>query len=236
MVDLSVEMAELHQRLGLTTSGVARPAHVLQFLSAECGEGASTVAREFARSVAHGARRGVWLVELDVLRGHQFDAISQDPDLYGALGEPMRASPDGSVFFSISPRLKGLDGRPWADERYLDAHPVGRARFWVTRFRRESLHRGQAVSILTAPDYWSALRRCADYVIIDAPSAERSDVALATAAIVDANILVVAGDRRDTRAPLGVRDALVQAGGYCAGIVFNRAPVQPPRFLRSLLP
>ena len=33
-----------------------------------------------------------------------------------------------------------------------------------------------------------------------------------------------------------LRDAIHDAGGRCAGLVFNRAKVEPPRFLKALLP
>ncbi len=241
MVNLSAEMADLWDRLGFEAdapkvSAATRPARVLQFVSSETGEGASSVAREFAHLAAGRARRGVWLVELDLLRGEQHAAIAADPGRYGELGEPTRASVDGSMFFSITPQLQGPGGRPWPDAGYMDAYPVGHARFWVTRFRREALRSGQSVRILGQPAYWNMLRRHADYVVIDAPSAERSQAALATAAFVDANVLVVAGDRRNVRAPMALRDSLVAAGGYCAGLVFNRAQAEPPQFLKSILP
>lgn len=235
MVDLSSEMAELWARLGFAEEG-AGPGQVVQFVSAQAGEGVSTVAREFARFAAARARRGVWLIELDLLRAAQFNAIAVCPELYGELGDPVRASPNGSMFFSVDPKLQGLAGQAWPDERYLDAHPVGQSRWWVTRFRREVLREDQSVSIVRAPDYWNALRARMDCVVIDAPAAERSKAVLATAPFADANVLVVAGDRRDTRGPAAVRDALSAAGGHCAGLVFNRAPPPPPAFLTSLLP
>jgi hypothetical protein len=71
-------------------------------------------------------------------------------------------------------------------------------------------------------------------VVVDAPSAQRSRVALATAALVDANVLVVAADRRNVQAPLALRDGLINAGGRCAGLVFNRASPEPPGVLKVL--
>jgi Mrp family chromosome partitioning ATPase len=235
MVDLSSEMAELAEHLGLARPS-SGPGRVLQFVSAETGEGASTVAREFARHAALTARRGVWLIELDLLRGEQHGAIAADPMRYGPLGEATRASSNGSMFFSVTPKLKGVDGRDWPDARYLEAYPVGRTRWWVTRFRRDVLRPGQSVRILNSPDYWAMLRTHADLVVIDAPAAERSRVAVAIAPNVDANILVVAGDRRNTNAPIALRDAIAEAGGHCAGLVFNRAAADPPQFLKTILP
>ncbi len=233
MVDLSSDMAELAGRLLATPGG---PGRVLQFVSAEPEEGVSTVAREFARFVAPHVQKGVWLVELDVLRGEQYDVISADPERFGPLGAPTRASPNESCFFSVDPKIQGVDGRPWPDSRYLDAYPVGTARWWVTRFRREALKPGQSVNILNAPGYWNTLRAHADFVVIDAPALQRSQVAPAIAPLVDANVLVVSADRTDMEAPRALKAALTATGGRCAGMVFNRAPKPPPRFLSRLLP
>jgi len=241
MVDLSKDMAALLERLdwGPAGQGGAGPGpgdlgRVVQFVGAGPGEGVSTVAREFARVAAPRARRGVWLIELDLMKGDQHVAIEADPRLYGTLGAATRASADGSMFFDVSPRIQGPDGRPWPDAGYLDAFQVGRARLWVTRFRREALRPGQTARILNTPAYWEMMRRHADLVVVDAPAAKRSRVALATAALVDANVLVVAADRRDVSGPRALRDGLTQAGGRCAGLVFNRAAPDPPGFLRAL--
>ncbi len=53
---------------------------------------------------------------------------------------------------------------------------------------------------------------------------------------VDCTVLVVAAEEGDARGPAALRDAIDQAGGRCAGIVFNRARIEPPRFLKAILP
>ena len=233
MVELGSEMAELCGRLASVPGG---PGRVLQFVSAESGEGVSTVAREFARFVARDARRGVWLVELDVFKGEHHAVIAADPARYGPLGEPTRASPNEASFFSVDPKLQGVDGRPWPDIRYLDAYPVGEQRWWVTRFRREALKPGQDVRILNAPGYWNTLRAHSDWVIIDAPAMSRSPASVAIAPLVDANVLVVSGEGRDLTAAQRLKTALTDAGGRCAGMVFNKAPRPPPSFLARFAP
>ena len=233
MVDLSGEMAELCGRLSAVPGG---PGRVLQFVAADAGEGVSTVAREFARFAARTARRGVWLVELDLFKGEHHAVLHADPQRYGRLGEPTRATPNEASFFSVDPKLTGVDGRPWPDVRYLDAYPVGDRRWWITRFRRESLKPGQDVRILNTPGYWNTLRAHSDWVVIDAPALARSPAALAIAPLVDANVLVVSSGQRDVGGAQRLKTALTDAGGRCAGIVFNRAPTAPPRFLSQLLP
>ena len=233
MVDLSGEMAELCGRLSAVPGG---PGRVLQFVAAESGEGVSTVAREFARFAAHTARKGVWLVELDLYKGEQHAEIAAAPQVYGRLGEPTRASPSDACFFAVDPKLQGVDGRPWPDIRYLDAYPVGQQRFWVTRFRRETLKPGQEVRILNTPAYWTALRAHADWVVVDAPALARSAAALAVAPQADASVLVVSGEQADVAPAQRLKAALSEAGGRCAGVVFNKAPAAPPRLLSRLAP
>jgi Mrp family chromosome partitioning ATPase len=233
MVDLTTEMAELCGRLGSVPGG---PGRVLQFVSAESGEGVSTVAREFARFVAADARRGVWLVELDVYKGEHHAVLAAAPERYGALGEATRASPNETSFFSVDPKLQGVDGRSWPDSRYLDAYPVGERRWWVTRFRREALKPGQEVRILNTPGYWNTLRAHSDWVVIDAPALARSPASVALAPLVDANVLVVSGESRDIASAQRLRAALTEAGGRCAGAVFNKAPKSPPDALVRFLP
>jgi hypothetical protein len=229
-VDLSDEMAALADRLGPPPPGGAR---ALQFLAARSGEGTSTVARAFADALSRrpGAK-GVWLIELDLLSGAQGEAVATDPDSYGALGAPVRASPDQSVFFDVQPQTVGADGRAWPPAGYLAAYPLGGRRFWVTRFRVDALRPGQQVRVTDAPDYWRVMRAHADWIVVDAPAAERSRAALAVAPHMDATVLVVDAEGDDPAATALVRDQIQAAGGRCLGAVLNRAPKPPPGFLR----
>jgi hypothetical protein len=180
-------------------------------------------------------QKAVWLVDLDLLSAPQHKAISEDVGRYGVMGRQSAASPDGSAFFTVQPPTRGPDGRSWPDARYLVAHAVGGSHLWVTRFRREILQPDQRVSVLPTGDYWRALRRHAELVVIDAPPVERSGAAIAVAPFADSTVLVVAADQGDTAAPAGLRDAIAAAGGHCAGLVFNRAQASPPGFLKAIL-
>lgn len=232
MVDLSGEMGGLWASLGAPAPGRAR---VIQFAAARAGEGTSTVAREFARFAARRAGKSVWLVDLDLQASPQHAAIAADPGHYGMLGKPVSASPDGSSFLTVQPPQKTPDGLIIPDPRYVAAHQVGEARWWVTRFRREVLKGRQTVHILPGADYWNALRKHADLIVIDAPAADRSQAALTVAPFIDQTVLVVAADQADVRAPAQLRDAIATAGGRVAGVFFNRAMVEPPGFLRRIL-
>lgn len=233
MVDLSVEMEELWASLGAPAPGRAR---AIQFVGATTGEGTSTVAREFAYHAATRAARRVWLVDLDLLGSPQLPEFAAGAERFGALGPPASASPDGSCFFTVQPPLKRPDGRAWSDARYLFAHAVGATTLWVTGFRRDALKGRQTVHVLPTGDYWNALRRHADLIIVDAPPADRSQAALTVAQFMDETVLVVSAEQADVKAPARLRDSIASAGGNCAGLFFNRASVEPPAFLKSVLP
>jgi len=237
MVDLTSEMARLAASLGSLASAQA-PGHgrVLQFAAARPREGTSTVAREFARFAAAHAQRPVWLVDVDLLSPGQHAAIASRPSHYGRLGAEAAASPDGSIFFTVRPQARDENGAPVPDARYLVAHPVGGPRLWVTKFRRERLTPEQTVHITPTPQYWNALRRHAEMIIIDAPAADRSQASVMLAPFADATVLVVAADAGDARPPAVLKSAINAAGGRTAGLFFNRVEIEPPGFLKSVMP
>jgi hypothetical protein len=46
----------------------------------------------------------------------------------------------------------------------------------------------------------------------------------------------VAADSGDTAAPAALKEAILNAGGRVAGLVFNRAAAEPPDFLKAIIP
>ncbi len=233
MVDLASEMAQLWTSLGAPVPGFGR---VISFVSATPGEGVSTIAREFASFAAERVKRNVWLVELGVPNSTQMRAFVEERGRFGALGREAGASPDGSAFFAVRPPMRGADGKPWPDGRYLTGHQVAKRRLWITRFRRELLRPGQAVHVIPTADYWTAMRKHADLVVVDAPAAMGSQAATIIAPFVDATVLVVAEDMSDVQRTGHLRDSIVAAGGRCAGIVFNKTRGEAPGFLKAIRP
>ncbi|WP_339913952.1 hfsB [uncultured Brevundimonas sp.] len=230
MVDLTSEMAGLWAALG------ASPAHrgrVIQIVSANGGEGTSTVAREYARLAAVRARRPVWLIDGDLVQQGQLEHIAGEPDRFGRIGRPAQASPDGSSFFVVTPRVKDKDGRPVSPARLMTARPCLGGRLWVTRFAIERLRSGQRPEALGNARYWDAMRQHADTIVIDTPAADRSDMAVILAPFVDATVLVVS-ERTPASDPMILRDGIEAAGGRIAGVVVNRSTYRPPGFLRRM--
>lgn len=231
MVDLTSEMAALWAALGPAPGHRGR---VVQIVAANSGEGVSTVAREYARLAAVRARRPVWLVDADLAQQGQAEAVAAQPDRFGAVGKPAVATPDGSIFFAVTPRVMDREGKPVHPARLVTARPCLGGRLWVTRFAAESLRSGQRAEAVADASYWDSLRRHADTVVIDAPAADRSDIAITLAPFVDSTVLVVAAESSAAGDPLNLRDEIEAVGGKIAGVVVNRSTYNPPAFLKRL--
>ena len=231
MVDLTSEMAGLWAALG---SAPAHRGRVIQFACANSGEGASTVAREFARLAAVRARKPVWLIDADLAQPSQQEAVAAEPERFGRLGAAASSSPDGASFFAVTPPVMGRDRKPIAPARLMTARPCLGGRLWITRFRAEVLRSGQRAEPLSDPRYWDAMRKHADTVVIDAPAADRSDLCITLAPYVDATVLIVAAESTAANEPVIRRVEIESVGGRIAGVVVNRSTYRPPAFLRRL--
>ena len=231
MVDLTSEMAALWAALGPAPGHRGR---VIQIAAASSGEGVSTVAREYARLAAVRARRPVWLIDADLAQQGQMEAIAAEPDRFGMLGKAAIATPDGSIFFAVTPRIMDRAGKPVHPARLMTARPCLGGRLWVTRFSAEHLRSGQRAEAVSDARYWDALRKHADTVVIDAPAADRNDMAITLAPYVDSTVLVVAAESGAANEPLMLRDEIEAVGGKIAGVVVNRSTYNPPAFLKRL--
>ena len=65
----------------------------IEFIAARDGEGVSTVAREFAFTLARRERRRVWLIDLDLMGQSQAQVFADDPVRFGELGPAAQATP-----------------------------------------------------------------------------------------------------------------------------------------------
>ncbi|OYW83407.1 MAG: transcriptional regulator, partial [Sphingobium sp. 32-64-5] len=133
------------------------------------------------------------------------------------------ATPDGSAFFTITPPARDRDGHMVPDSKYLVARPFFDGKLWVTRFREQNLSKGQGAKLFAQTTYWQALRQHAQTIVVDVPSAARSDAALKLAPLMDAVVMVVSEPDGDLSARLALKADIESAGGQFAGMVYNRA-------------
>jgi Mrp family chromosome partitioning ATPase len=221
MVDLTQEMAELMSALGRPLGN--KKARALMFVSAYSGEGVSTVAREFGRCEAAFAKRPIWLIDADFRKQSHLEAIMTEPRRFGAAGPVSSASPDGTVFFSLTPPSRSVEGEVISDSRLLIARSFLDRRLWVTGIREHLLTTGQKIKLLEQSPYWNALSAHAQTIIVDVPAMERSDSALKLAAQMDGIILVISESRGDLSGCQALKSELELAGGRLLGIVYNKA-------------
>jgi len=215
MVDLTREMADLMSALGRPQSARGR---ALMFVSAYGGEGVSTVAREYARCEAAFAKKPVWLIDADLTHQGQMQAMTADQERFGPPGALSQATPDGSVFFTVTPPRDGVN-----DAHFLVARPFLGRRLWVTRFRHRNLAPGQKARISDRTTYWKALRQYAQTIVVDAPAMTDSAVALQLAPLMDGVIMVVSENEGDVQARIDLKNDIEQVGGRFMGMVYNNA-------------
>lgn len=225
MVDLTREMASLMAALG---SPKGRLGRAIMFVSAYGQEGSSTCAREFARAEAAFAKRPVWLIDADLRGQGQLAQMGKSPDRFGPPGPLSQATPDGSVFYSITPKGHDSSGQIVSDARFLVARSFLGKRLWVTRFRDQNLSAGQKVKICEKTSYWQALRQHAQTIIVDAPALDRGPIALQLAPLMDGVIIVISEDMGRVEQRLLLRDQIERAGGRVLGIFYNRARRSEP--------
>lgn len=194
-----------------------RGGRVILFIGAHSGEGVSSVAVSFAQLAAAHAARMTWLVDLGIRRNHLYTSYSKG--IVKDAGRPMHAL-DASLgteqIYSVSGHETDVNY-----SRLLNAHQIEGQRLLVTRFRSDRLAPGQRVQLRTAPAWWAALRKAADWVVVDAPPAEESRAGLAFVSQADGVVLVVKADVTSATDVAALRRDVEIHGGKVLCVVLN---------------
>jgi Mrp family chromosome partitioning ATPase len=229
MMDLRQDLKTLFQTLAL--SAPESGGRTLMFMSARAGEGVSSVAASFGLLAEGGARKPVWLVDLDLRRNHLFNsfAVGAFATKFGGVGPPYSAALKTQPFFSIEPESAASA----AGLGLFTAHRVGETRLMVTQFDAERVDPGHTVRIRNQPTYWNAARSATDWAIIDAPALDRSNAGLVIAPHMDAIVIVVRADETTPAEIDLLRREIEARGGKVAGMVVNRVKADA-RFVERL--
>lgn len=217
MLDLRQDLSGLWQAATrLPPRGGGR---VLMFMGAREGEGASSMAASFALMAAARAGRMTWLVDLEFAGNPLYTAFSKGIfNGGGRPGRPLDASLGTEQIYSVP----GSEDNA-AMKKLLTAHQIEGQRLLVTRFRNERLSPGHRVRLQPAPAWWDALRRSADWAIVDAPALSRSSAGLTFAPMADGVVLVVRAETTGAGEVEDLRAAVEGAGGIVIGAVMNVA-------------
>ncbi|KJS36809.1 MAG: hypothetical protein VR74_11075 [Hyphomonas sp. BRH_c22] len=215
MRDLRADLATLWSVA--TRLRPAQGARSIMFVAARTGEGTSSMAASFALMAAEHATRTAWLVDLDLMHNAAHQAF--DRGFVGKLARPGRAY-DASLgcapIYALQPAGTG------GSSKLLTACPVTGTRLLVTRFRTERLAAGQRAHLRSEPGWWKALRRSTDWIVVDSPALDRSDVALDVASEVDGIVLVVQAEVTGAEEVAEAQFAIESRGGRVIGVVLNR--------------
>ena len=180
------------------------------------------MAASFALVAASRVQRSAWLVDLDLRRNSAWRGFDEGfAEKVGRPGRPYDASLKTEPIYQVTPRPIAVEGERKGD-KLLTVHEIEGTHLLVTRFRNEQLRRGQRVQIRTQPAWWSALRKIADWIVVDAPSIERSPAGLAMASQMDGVVIVVEADSTSAEDVVGLRRELEAYGGHVVGIAMNR--------------
>jgi Mrp family chromosome partitioning ATPase len=203
-LSMEEEMVRLHLDLDVLLPDVKHK--VVQFIGTRQGEGASTVANEFARvSAAHFGQR-VLLLDADPYKAPQ-------------------ASPDAVQMDDRGPTVS-----PNRDPEDLAPYQVGNTSLFIGALPHAN-GPADAAGSPRADAFWERLRQRFDVVLVDSVPAATSADGLAISAKVDGVILVVEAEK--TRWPVAenLKDSILRSGGKVLGIVFNKRRHYIPDFI-----
>ena len=197
---------------------------VVQFISAQPGEGTSTIARAFARAATLQAEQYVMLLDLNTSGPTQYDWFQREAERDRALtpGEPLDIGVDATPLWRLSGEHVVTELPNAARGPLMSFHRAGPSRLLVSRFRDESLREGQTAQVGNQPEFWNNLRERISFTVVDTPAASKSVDGLVVSSLADLVVLVV--EAETTRVPVvnDLRDLIQSRGANLAGVVLNK--------------
>ncbi len=200
---------------------VANGGRGIMFIAAHEGEGTSSVAASFALIAAERSRRAAWLIDLDLYDNPQFEAFRHGSFATSGLSRAYDASLGAKPFYDIVPTQRPARSGKGAKAKLLAAHQVTGTQLLVTRFDIDRVAHGSKIHLSTRPDWWAALRRGADWMIVDAPAIDRSGAGLAMVSQMDGVIIVVQADRTRPETVTNLTKEIEAYGGRALGVVMT---------------
>lgn len=183
----------------------------IQFIGSAEGEGASTIAREFARTAADKIGNAVLLVDMDNHSPNQHDAFE------------ITAEHDWMESIRNKTGIENATVR------------VGRSNLSIGMISRDGDLNPQ---ILDTPDFknlWNDLAGKFEFIVLDSPPVSSASDGVLLSPLVDGVILVVEAEK--TRWPVVQisKEKIAAAGGNILGVVLNKRKYYIPESIYSRL-
>lgn len=185
----------------------------IMFVSGRRATGVTTLAQ--AVTQAAGAR-AIYAIDLDLKR----NALARTLAGKSRLGPSQDGRIAGQTFYSV----RGAHGVLMQEREPAFAyHQVAGTRVFAGVFDAQALPHGGRVVVSSAPHYWDAARLSGAMAVVDAPSLDRSQIALRVARHMDGVVLVVGGAPGGAPAATAAKEALTAAGANVMGLVYAGA-------------
>lgn len=178
----------------------------LMLVSARRGAGVTTAACAVAQACKNSS---VYAIDLNLKRNGLAKALSEVA--------PLGPKQDGE-FHGVS-----LFGAGSTVSPAFSYHQVGQTRIKVGLFDPRAVPPGARVMVPPGPSYWDAIRATGGTAIVDAPSLDRSDIALRVARHMDGVVLVVGAEAGAAPAATRAKQALIDSGATLLGLVYAGA-------------
>ena len=203
------EMRRLHQSL---SSRIHDPSKkVFLFVSANSGEGTSTIVREFGQLLAETQKKSVLLLDYDPqhITQHQSFGIQPQKGLFSNVGgwEGWRQAVSQVPHSRISLSL--------VFDRYQEDSPADQS--------------------VAHEEIWSGLRKEFDTILIDSPAGGVSEDAFSLCLLVDGVILVLEAESTRSQVVANTKNRIIQSGGNILGVVFNKQRQYIPEWVYKRL-
>jgi protein-tyrosine kinase len=207
--EMEEEMISLYHTIAASLPGMDHRSVLI--IASSSNEGASTVARELARTVSLRMGKNVLLIDLD------------------------RSRPDLHVYTGLKPGRTADDGGGPGDPIDKDLCQVEESSLYVMPLFQTSRFTPKTLESAKGHGFWEPLKERFDLIIVDAPPATRFPDGPGIVSQVDGVVLVVEAEKTRWPVAQSVRDKIVKSGGNILGIVFNKRKFYIPQWLYKKL-
>lgn len=231
-----IENSQPFQSILTALSGlpkVAIDAPIYALTSPFTQSGTSHVCRSLALLAAqHYAASGgrVALIDFDINQQTQAETFDTPRSIgtYGALQGPYDATFGKMPFWQVSPDMVADSGERTSAGSYCGLHFVGETGLAVSKFEWDVVKSGQAVHVMSSPDYWQAIRQQFSAVFVDCPAMDRTDIALNIIPYADSTMIIAPNHRANDPEIAKLSELITKEGGQSAGVVLNAGKAVQP--------
>lgn len=204
-LNMEFDMIQLHQMISHLLA--TREKKLFQFIGSVAREGTSTLAREFASTLALRMGKNVLLLDADpeLRTHHQAFNINITQDIKAVI----------------------KDSTPIVEALYR----VEDTSLFISAMSINSTYTADLFDSPKIDAIWEQLKKRFDMIIVDSPPAGSSSIGYAICRTVDGVIIVIEAENTRWPVVLSVKERILQNGGNIIGTIFNKRKYYIPHWL-----